>query len=72
MNEPHEPFKYPNFKARVQYNPPYIRKENIVEDGFFTVFTSKLGDIFSPEARERARSIENGLDLESRYFHTVV
>ena len=64
--------KQPTFKSGVQYNAPYVRKVNIVEDGFFTVFTSKIKDMFSPEAKARAQSIESGLNPESRYFHTVV
>ena len=63
-----------SFKQRIQTNygvkPP--KGKNIVEDNLFTVFTSKIRDVFGPEARERAQKIEDALREEGLSFYTIV
>lgn len=58
----------PVFKAGVQtnYNVPAPEK-NIVEDGLFTVFTSKINEMFSPQVKSRAKSIEAGLNNDKKF-----
>jgi hypothetical protein len=70
----------PSFKAGVQTNygiETEPRNKNIVEGGLFTGFAGivekALGTIFTPKVKERAESIQKGLeDTKNQKLNKIV
>ena len=63
----------PIFRAGVQTNygiQPPVNK-NIVEDGLFTVFLGVIENLISPKVKDRAESIENGLEETQQKFDAI-